>query len=66
MKVWAVEYGAHYETHMLGVYSSKEKAEEAGNHFRSNNGDVSSIWIGESELDEYWNENCTKLAKALK
>lgn len=74
MKVYYAYFQEYEDIHSVGIFTSKEKAEEALEHWyteQTKDGgycyyDADRQYVDEWELDEYWNENCTKLAKALK
>lgn len=73
MKVYIVSRNHYEDSDTLGAFSSYEKAEEALEHWfvAKEPGyvtwvDKHSYGISEYELDQYYNENLTKLHKALK
>jgi hypothetical protein len=74
VKVYIVKYKDPHEWDAepctLGIFSTKEKAEEASEHSKVEEKSLYNIdndyWIREEQVDEYWNRNCTKLHKVLK
>lgn len=73
MKVYYAYFQEYEDTQVVGVFSSREKAEQALEHFyaEATKGgkyfyyDKNSRFIHELELDAYYNKHFSPLSKAL-
>lgn len=72
MKVWIAIRQDYEDLHIIGMFSTKQRAEEGKQHHfaeyeKTGNKyfTIRDYFVNEFELDDYYTKNCTKLSKAL-